>query len=113
MSRRTRADPGFAVRVTARAGDAGPSAIVLRGAGLRLEAKTIGQGPTPRLNSLQQNRLVGFAAGWILDGGIDFVEEGKVVEIALCFQKGGLVERIAGVQSDGRATVSGGCNAVR
>ncbi len=96
-----RADSGLAVGVASGAAGDDAVAVVVRCSGLRLEADAVGQDPAPRLGRLQQNCLVGFAAGGILDGRIDFVEEGKVVEIALCFDQRRLIERIAGMQGDG------------
>ena len=102
MSASTRgADAGLAVGIATGAAGDDAAAVVLRRSGLGLEAEAIGQRPAPRLCRLQQHGLVGFAAGGVLDGRIDLVEEGKVVEIALRFQQRRLVERVAGMQRDG------------
>ena len=76
-------------------------AIVLWLPGLRLEAEAVGQRPAPRLCRLQQNRFLGLAAGWILNGRIDLIEERERVEIALRVGERRLVERIAGMHGDG------------
>ena len=95
------ADAGDAVGIAGDAAGDGAGAVVLRRSGLRLEAEAVGKGPAARFSGLQQNGLAGCAAIGIFDGGIDFVEEGELVEIALGFEQGGLVERIAGVKGDG------------
>ena len=90
-----------------------PCAVVLRLAGLRLEAEAVGERPAPRLGQLQQHRLVGFAAGGILDRRIHLVEQREVVEIALRVEQRRLVQRVAGWRVMARATVSGRVNAAR
>ena len=97
----TWAHPGLAVRVAGDAAGDDAGAVVLRRSGLSLEAEAIGQSPAPRLRRLYQHGLVGLAPGGVLDGRIDLVEEGKVVEIALRLLQCRLVERVAGMERDG------------
>ena len=74
-----------------------PRAVVLRRTGLSLKAGAVGQRPAPRLHRMKQNRFVGFAPVGILHRRIDLVEKRKIVEIALRFLQGRLVQRIAGM----------------
>ena len=75
----------------------GAGAVVLRLAGLGLEAEAVSQGPAPRFDGLQQDRLARRCSVGIFDGGVHFVEESEVIEIALRVGERRLIERIAGV----------------
>src|SRR6185437_7675059 len=63
-----RADTGFAVGIALYAAGKGSGAVVLRLAGLRLEAEAVGQGPSARLYGLEHHGLVRLGAVGILNG---------------------------------------------
>ena len=50
---------------------------------------------------MEQNGLFRLAAIGILDGGVDFVKERVVIEVALGVEKRRLVEHVAGMDGDG------------
>ena len=95
------ADAGFAVGIALGASGNGAGAVVLGLPGLRLKADAGGQGPAACFDCLQQDCLLGRAPVGVFDGHIYFVEESKVIEIALRIGERSAVERIAGVESDG------------
>ena len=95
------ADAGFAVGIASDASGNGAGAVVLRLASLGLEAEAVGERPAARFDGLQQDGLLLRIARGIDDGGIHLIEEREVIQVALCVGQRSLVERIAGVKSDG------------
>ena len=69
--------------------------------GLGLESEAVGEGPAAGLRGLEKDGFAGSTAVWIFDGSVNFAEEGKFVEVALGVEQGGLIEWVAGMQSDG------------
>ena len=80
----------------------GAGAVVLRLAGLGLEAEAVGERPAPRFNGLEQNRLfVRRAPSGFSTAAFTSLKRAKSIEIALRVGERGLIERIAGMKSDG------------
>ena len=102
IERDARAGPGFAV-LGGGARGSGLERLTGDEAGLvqlRLKAEAVGDIPALGFRELDEHILLRGIPGGVLHGRVDFVKEGKVVEIALGLQQGSLVKRVAGMHQN-------------
>src|ERR1700761_5576649 len=69
-------------------------AILGRRSGLHLKPEAVTDIPSLGFGEIDQDVLIRFVAIRVLNGGVDFVEKGQIVEGALHLQQSGLVEWI-------------------